>query len=562
MEGWGAASAPAHIVLVIYLSSPLSLARFRIPTGAGSAIYNQHVRGGHIPHGNGRHTHYNGHIPIGNGRFSNNIYIEPPHVQYMYTERLEHQVWGPSWVTDQAVGRRRSLGSESTNPGGLPVSRRFIVSAMGKRAHDHGPLSPFIYVTRPARRAPPVAGPLPASLLGPHRLPGTPAAGVGLGTLPTGSCPPSSPAPCTARPALAPTVRPTARASSGAPSVALTESDRARIMETFMSDMRARSSIGPHASWLRTWVRLHERWWGQSVPPWPLSPDNIFVVAALMKDAGYRSFPNYVSAAKDTHIQMGYPWSHQLKLAVTRATASTQRGIGAAHQCQELPLAEALSVIHGPAPIVNQGPAQCGHVFIMGEFHVVRGIELISALASHLTVDEVALTETWHLPVSKTDAQAIGCSRTWGCTCGHAPACPYHTAAAHLHWLKATFGDAQGTMPPDLPLFPTITGKHTSAERLSSTVAAVADLLGKQLTDDMGDHPSPSMCSGYRAPVCWPEPVSLSSSSSSWHVGLRPSWTDTLAMPRSSGLRIPSAGCLTASTSPMCRSPSRLPTDL
>jgi len=268
--------------------------------------------------------------------------------------------------------------------------------------------------------------------------------------------------------------------------VALTESDRARIMETFMSDMRARSSIGPHASWLRTWVRLHERWWGQSVPPWPLSPDNIFVVAALMKDAGYRSFPNYVSAAKDTHIQMGYPWSHQLKLAVTRATASTQRGIGAAHQCQELPLTEALSVIHGPAPIVNQGPAQCGHVFIMGEFHVVRGIELISALASHLTVDEVALTETWHLPVSKTDAQAIGCSRTWGCTCGHAPACPYHTAAAHLHWLKATFGDAQGTMPPDLPLFPTITGKHTSAERLSSTVAAVADLLGKQLTDDMG----------------------------------------------------------------------------
>jgi len=231
---------------------------------------------------------------------------------------------------------------------------------------------------------------------------------------------------------------------------------------------------------------MHDRWWGQAIPAWPLTPDNIFAVAALMKDAGYRSFPNYASAAKDTHIQMGYPWSHQLKLAITRATASTQRGIGAAHQCQELLLDEALSVIDGPEPLVAHGPAQCGHVFTMGQFHVVRGIELASALASHLTVDTATLTETWHLPVSKTDAQAIGCSRTWGCTCGHAPACPYHTALSHLQWLRDTFGDAQGTLPADLPLFPTLMGKHTSAERLSGTVAAVADRLGKSLTDDLG----------------------------------------------------------------------------
>jgi len=266
----------------------------------------------------------------------------------------------------------------------------------------------------------------------------------------------------------------------------LTDSDRARLMEALTSDMRARSAIGPHASWLRTWTRFHHRWWGEISSPWPLTPQYIYAVAALMKDLGYRSFPNYVSASKDVHIQLGYPWSEQLKQAATRATASTQRGIGAAHQCEELRLHDALSVIHDELPLVHHGPAQCGHLFTLGHHHVVRGIELSSALAAHISVDTLNLTETWHLPVSKTDPQAIGCSRTWGCICGQAAACPYHAALSQLEWLSSRFGRDDGSLPPNLPLFPTIEGAFVSAERLTATVNAVASRLDLQLTDDLG----------------------------------------------------------------------------
>jgi len=258
------------------------------------------------------------------------------------------------------------------------------------------------------------------------------------------------------------------------------------MMEALMADMRARSAIGPHASWLRTWTRFHHRWWGSHTSPWPLSPPAIYAVAAIMKDAGYRSFPNYASAAKDSHIQLGFPWSDQLRLAVTRATASTQRGIGAPHQCSELLLPSALSVIHDDAPLVHMGPMQCRHMFILGYYHVVRGIELAMALACHLTVDLEASLETWHLPVSKTDPQAIGCSRSWGCTCAQSTACPFHAAVAHLEWLRTAFGTPTRSLPRDLPLFPTADGKHTSPERLTASITAIATRLGRDLTDDLG----------------------------------------------------------------------------
>ena len=66
------------------------------------------------------------------------------------------------------------------------------------------------------------------------------------------------------------------------------------------------------------------------VPPLPLTVTSIEAVAAQMKAANYRSFPNYVSTIKDLHIEHGFAWDHLLQRSITKCSASTQRGIGPA----------------------------------------------------------------------------------------------------------------------------------------------------------------------------------------------------------------------------------------
>ena len=64
-----------------------------------------------------------------------------------------------------------------------------------------------------------------------------------------------------------------------------------------------------------------------------------------------------------------------------------------------------------------------------------------------------ANTVTWRLPVSKTDAAAKGCERTWGCLCSpRAIACPYHAAVAQDKLLMDKFPEHREDR--DIPLFP------------------------------------------------------------------------------------------------------------
>ena len=59
-------------------------------------------------------------------------------------------------------------------------------------------------------------------------------------------------------------------------------------------DVLARSSEASAASTLRTWVRLHHRWFPGS-PPFLFTAGSIRAVVAQMKRAGYRSWPNYLT---------------------------------------------------------------------------------------------------------------------------------------------------------------------------------------------------------------------------------------------------------------------------
>ena len=89
-------------------------------------------------------------------------------------------------------------------------------------------------------------------------------------------------------------------------------------------------------------------------------------------------------------------------------------------------------------------------------FFVLREIEVSLAKANDVTLDFSRRLVIPRLPVSKTDPQALGCTRAWGCVCdgNRSEPCLFCSTVAQFQFLQATFS-VNGELPQDLPLFPT-----------------------------------------------------------------------------------------------------------
>ena len=68
----------------------------------------------------------------------------------------------------------------------------------------------------------------------------------------------------------------------------------------------------------------------------------------------------------------------------------------------------------GTEAIAPHGPINAKALAVMGTMFMTREIEIALAERSHISVDKKQQLITWRLPDSKTDPQAIGCSRSWG----------------------------------------------------------------------------------------------------------------------------------------------------
>ena len=234
---------------------------------------------------------------------------------------------------------------------------------------------------------------------------------------------------------------------------------------------------------LVTWTDLHEAWWehsGRSVPVWPLTPEKFTGVGSLLKAGGYRSGYNYSSAAKDEHIARGYEWSSSLSRAHRRFNLSTQRGIGPGKQSEPLRFAAVMALTVGLLPLFAGAPIGTLNMATLFTYFVLRELEGALARRHHLTINHDAKTVTWELPVTKTDPAALGCKRTWGCTCGPgSAACPYHAACSQVDLLASRFPDRLDD--PDLPLFPDDDGREVSAEVMVQVVEWLAQATGEAL---------------------------------------------------------------------------------
>ena len=287
-------------------------------------------------------------------------------------------------------------------------------------------------------------------------------------------------------PVLAGTVRGNRAAALSA---AATGSSRKAALNSFMGLMVAPSATASQDSLLRTWQAFHTEWFGETEELLPLTPAKIFAVCAMFRAGGYRAVENYVARAKDWHIEHGYPWSDFLSRACRKSKRAATRGIGPARQSAPLDLELVHRALqhHSGQPVCRGGPLGIGSLVTCGSFWMLRELEASCALVRHITVDKVALTVEWLLPVSKTDVKALGCARRWGCVCagnGKMP-CPVHAVLTQLRLLEDTFGQDR-VSSGELPLFPTVAGRFVEKCHVVSSIEAAATLCDEPLEDAQG----------------------------------------------------------------------------
>ena len=279
------------------------------------------------------------------------------------------------------------------------------------------------------------------------------------------------------------------------PDEPLDNEQRAALLEDLAHDVIRSGTAAGRESCIKTWTTLHHRWWGTSVPVLPITPCKLRAIAAQMKQRGYRSFPNFVVAVKELHCEAGGTWTDEIDLCRRKCVASTQRGIGPARQCMEVPILRVSVLELGNDPLSADGPICPQHWAVLCTFHLLRGAESASALASALVIDSTLATESLKLPASKTDPSAWGCTRTWGCVCTDRlsgqpydgkPPCPYHAAISHKVELVRRFGRSDGSLPEDLPLFPNCSGAWCSRSGFVESIETMAVALCLPTVDDMG----------------------------------------------------------------------------
>ena len=282
-------------------------------------------------------------------------------------------------------------------------------------------------------------------------------------------------------------IRYTRGASNRAASSLTSQLNRRELLDALDDDIYAQSSKSSQASLFKTWRTLHTEWFGVGSGPLPLTPDSIRAVAALMKNRGYRSFQNFLSKAKREHITSGFEWSDALHLTGRECTRAVKRGQGPPRQSAALDLAQVCSLDLGPDPACLDGPINPKGMTIIGSFFMAREIEISLALVANFTVLD-GPEILWRLPASKTDCQAVSVSRTWKCLCQGQPnyPCPAHEAVRHLTLLKSKFANSVGELPRDLPVFPTVSGRVATKEKVVATFECVGKSFGCPLVDSLG----------------------------------------------------------------------------
>ena len=263
----------------------------------------------------------------------------------------------------------------------------------------------------------------------------------------------------------------------------------------------ARSSLGSIRSLLRTWKRMHVRWYGPDEPVLPITPEKIEAVASQMCHLRYRSFANYLSAAKRAHVMSELTdgtWGDRLKMTGRECGRAILRGAGPAKQCAvfEGGIEAVLALRLGSDPLVVNGLIGPTNLVTIGAFFLLREIESSLILFKSIRIDETSKQVLGPPCGIKNGPQAHSVWRYWGCLCregassafpGNPPlqACPYHAALNQAALIRALA--LRLNLPPGaLPFFPTSSGKAVAKAKVVETFECMGRALGERLKDEQG----------------------------------------------------------------------------
>ena len=248
------------------------------------------------------------------------------------------------------------------------------------------------------------------------------------------------------------------------------------VVRSLVNDFYASSSQAPRNSQIKTWEKYHEVWYGDRELVWPLTEQKLIRVSALFKLGGYKSFKNYLSRAKDHHISLGFEWTDKLDSVARKCSRSVLRGLAGSTRSMDFDLGKiAANLPAGLRPMDENGPAHPRAMIVTATMFLLRELE-----ASAIDVEDISFSEvkvTLHLPVSKTDWQAKGCSRSWTCVCDTQLPCVFHILEAHMKDLNA-FYRAEEVCHMGRPLFPTQAGSYCTKQGVVNTLREAVEISG------------------------------------------------------------------------------------
>ena len=214
-------------------------------------------------------------------------------------------------------------------------------------------------------------------------------------------------------------------------------------MTAFLEDVYAPGGQRQLDSKFKTIVAALRRW---GFEPWPPTAAKIHALGATLKSGGYLAAPNYLYSYKVVAERLGYSFEPPLQRALKDSVRSCERGVGGARQALPLDM-DRLHLLPGDRTPWSSGGALCPrNCLVAGTWFLCREAELAGTRASLLEFDgtpgDSSFRVTWHLPSSKTDARAVGTSRSHYCRCGAGPPlvdCVVHALADQIAFLRRQF---------------------------------------------------------------------------------------------------------------------------
>ncbi len=230
----------------------------------------------------------------------------------------------------------------------------------------------------------------------------------------------------------------------------------------------SRASLKSH---LKTWDQIAKDAGFQD--PFSLTPNLVFTVVGVLKQAGYRSAANYLEAAKRVHIERGHSFSIQLKQACRMATRSAKRDLGPSKQAEALSL-EAMAAFEDEGLPAPGSPCHPGRACLISAWWLLREIEASHARVAHVVLEADKKVISLKLPNSKTDFMALGTSRSHSCSCrvSQPSMCPYHALSEQWLFAKNLPGNREGW------LFPTIQATKATKRGWSAAFTEIAKRQG------------------------------------------------------------------------------------